>query len=174
MSRFDFEDGLLIEPLDLREQGRGPAGESAAIRALLEQIDDAAFCSSNVLIVGERGTGKGLVAREIHRRSRRSPKPFVDLNSATVPEALFESELFGHEKGAFTGAGARKLGRFDLADGGTLFLDEVAEFPLGAQAKLLRVLEGRGFERLGGAHTILPVNGHVKVKENDRLSRVAQ
>jgi transcriptional regulator with GAF, ATPase, and Fis domain len=156
MSRFDFDEGVLIEPLDLRVHGAEIAGESAAIRVLLEQIEDAAYCSSNVLIIGERGTGKGLVAREIHRRSERRLKPFVDLNSATVPEALFESELFGHEKGAFTGAGQRKVGRFELADGGTLFLDEVAEFPMSAQAKLLRVLEDGGFERLGGLTTLIP------------------
>lgn len=172
MSR--FESGILIEPLDLRRQDSRIAGKSAAIRALLEQIEDAAFCSSNVLIVGERGTGKGLVAREVHRRSRRSPKPFVALNSAAVPEALFESELFGHEKGAFTGAGARKIGRFEMADGGTLFLDEVAEFPHGAQAKLLRVLEDGGFERLGGTTTLLPDTRVIAATNQDLDEMVKQ
>jgi two-component system, NtrC family, nitrogen regulation response regulator GlnG len=174
MSRFNLDEGLLIEPLDLREQGSGIDGESAAIRALLEQIEDAAYCSSNVLIIGERGTGKGLVAREIHRRSERRLKPFVDLNSATVPEALFESELFGHEKGAFTGAGQRKVGRFELAEGGTLFLDEVAEFPLSAQAKLLRVLEDGGFERLGGLTTLLPDTRVIAATNQDLNAMVNQ
>lgn len=174
MSRFDLDDGLLIEPLDLRVQEAGIAGDSAPIRALLEQIEDAAYCSSNVLIIGERGTGKGLVAREIHMRSERRLKPFIALNSATVPDALFESELFGHEKGAFTGAGQRKLGRFEQADGGTLFLDEVAEFPMSAQAKLLRVLEDGGFERLGGLTTLVPDTRVIAATNQDLNAMVKQ
>jgi transcriptional regulator with GAF, ATPase, and Fis domain len=113
-----------------------------------------AATDTTVLITGETGTGKELIARAIHSTSKRRHKPLIKLNCAALPTGLVESELFGHEKGAFTGAIARRIGRFELADGGTIFLDEIGEIPLEAQVKLLRVLQEREFERIGGAQTI--------------------
>jgi two-component system response regulator HydG len=136
------------------ELAEGPfIGESAAMRKLLGLIEQVAPTDATVLILGESGTGKELVARAIHRVSPRRTEPLVTVNCAAVPEQLLESELFGHEKGAFTGATHRKPGRFELADGGTLFLDELAELPQPAQAKLLRVLQEREIEPLGGTRT---------------------
>jgi two-component system nitrogen regulation response regulator NtrX len=129
-------------------------GESPAVRDLLAQIEVAAPTNGRVLISGENGTGKELVARLIHLRSKRLKGPFVELNCAAIPEELIESELFGHEKGSFTGAVARKQGKFELADGGTLFLDEVADMSLRTQAKVLRALEEQAFTRVGGTRTI--------------------
>ncbi len=129
-------------------------GESFAVRELLKQIEVAAPTNGRVLIYGENGTGKELVARTIHLRSRRFRGPFVEVNCAAIPEELIESELFGHEKGSFTGALARKPGKFELADGGTLFLDEVADMSLKTQAKVLRALEEQAFSRVGGTKTI--------------------
>ena len=128
-------------------------GESAALRSALNLVSIVAPTDSSVLILGETGTGKELVARAIHRLSSRSEKPFVKLNCAAIPLGLLESELFGHEKGAFTGAIAQKTGRFELADRGTLFLDEVGDIPLELQAKMLRVLQEQEFERLGSNQT---------------------
>jgi formate hydrogenlyase transcriptional activator len=128
-------------------------GRSAALRAALEQVKIVAPTNSTVLILGETGTGKELVARAIHNRSTRRNRPFIRVNCAAIPSGLLESELFGHEKGAFTGAIARKIGRFELADGGTLFLDEIGDMPLELQTKLLRVLQEQEFERLGSAQT---------------------
>jgi len=129
-------------------------GESPSIKALISQIEKIADSDSTVLIYGESGTGKELVATTIHYLSKRGDKPLVKINSAAIPEGLVESELFGYEKGAFTGALKRKPGRFELASGGTLFLDEVGDLPLSAQAKLLRVIQERSFERVGGTETI--------------------
>ena len=129
-------------------------GSSPAMRQLFELADRVAAAEVTVLMQGESGTGKELLAREIHRRSNRGSKPFVPLNCAAVPEHLIESELFGYEKGAFTGATAQKRGKFELAHGGTLFLDEIGDMSLGTQAKLLRVLETHRFERLGGTTSI--------------------
>jgi two-component system nitrogen regulation response regulator NtrX len=129
-------------------------GESAAVRRLKEQIAVAAPSNGWVLITGENGTGKELVARQIHCQSRRAEGPFVEVNCAAIPEELIESELFGHEKGAFTGAVARKRGRFELAHGGTLFLDEIGDMSLLTQAKVLRILQERTFERVGGTETL--------------------
>jgi DNA-binding NtrC family response regulator len=129
-------------------------GDSASCRRLLDRVDAAAATDVAVLITGETGTGKDLCARTIHERSRRAGKPFVVVNCAAIPESLFESELFGHEKGAFTGADRRRIGRFEAADGGTLFLDEVGELAPGSQAKLLRAIETSTFEPVGAARSV--------------------
>jgi transcriptional regulator with GAF, ATPase, and Fis domain len=150
---------LELERDYLREETRSAQsfgqiiGDSAALRALLRQIELVAPTDANVLILGESGTGKELVAREIHSRSSRSAKPMVRVNCASIPRELFESEFFGHVRGAFTGAIKDRAGRFALADGGTLFLDEVGEIPLELQSKLLRVLQEGEFERIGEAKT---------------------
>ena len=128
-------------------------GRSAALRRVLRQLEVVAPTDSGVLIQGETGTGKELIAEAIHNRSPRRDRPFIKVNCAAIPSGLLESELFGHEKGAFTGAIMRKPGRFELADKGTLFLDEVGDIPLELQAKLLRVLQEREFERLGSTRT---------------------
>jgi formate hydrogenlyase transcriptional activator len=129
-------------------------GESPALRRVLAQVDTVARSDATVLILGETGTGKELIARAIHRLSPRKDEGFIKLNCAAIPTGLLESELFGHEKGAFTGAVSQKIGRLELADHGTLFLDEVGDIPLELQPKLLRVLQDQEFERLGGTRTI--------------------
>jgi formate hydrogenlyase transcriptional activator len=129
-------------------------GESRALQEMLDQVDIVASSDATVLILGETGTGKGLIARSIHRASKRRERNFVTLHCAAIPTGLLESELFGHEKGAFTGAVSQKIGRLELADKGTLFLDEIGEIPLELQPKLLRVLQDHEFERLGGTRTI--------------------
>src|SRR5215467_1852179 len=128
-------------------------GRSAALRRVLRQVEVVAPTDSGVMIRGETGTGKELIAQAIHNRSSRRDRPFVKVNCAAIPSGLLESELFGHEKGAFTGAIMRKPGRFEVADKGTLFLDEVGDIPLELQSKLLRVLQEREFERLGSTRT---------------------
>ncbi|MCU1257769.1 MAG: Formate hydrogenlyase transcriptional activator [Bryobacterales bacterium] len=128
-------------------------GSSTALRKVLDQIQVVAPTESTVLIQGETGTGKELIAQAVHTLSRRRDRPFIKLNCAAIPLGLLESELFGHERGAFTGAVAQKKGRFEAADGGTLFLDEIGDIPLELQAKLLRVLQEQEFERLGSTHT---------------------
>jgi formate hydrogenlyase transcriptional activator len=128
-------------------------GNSPALEAVLEQVERVAPMDSTVLIQGETGTGKELIARAIHNISSRCGRPFLKLNCAAIPLDLLESELFGHERGAFTGAIAQRIGRFELADKGTLFLDEVGDIPLALQPKLLRVLQEQEFERLGGTRT---------------------
>jgi DNA-binding NtrC family response regulator len=130
------------------------AGKSEKIKNVFELVDKVAKTNANVLLLGESGTGKELVARAIHQKSRRKAKPLITVNCAALTETLLESELFGHEKGAFTGAYAKKLGRFELADQGTIFLDEIGEISPTIQAKLLRVLEERKFNRVGGVETI--------------------
>src|SRR6266513_1457424 len=128
-------------------------GNSPALEAVLEQVERVAPTDSTVLIQGETGTGKELIARAIHNLSMRCGRPFIKLNCAAIPFDLLESELFGHERGAFTGAIAQKIGRFELADKGTLFLDEVGDIPPALQPKLLRVLQEQEFERLGSTRT---------------------
>ncbi len=129
-------------------------GSGKAMKRVFEAIDIAAKSDTNVLIQGESGTGKELVARAIHAQSAQKDKPFVALNCAAIPENLLESELFGHEKGAFTGAAARKIGKFEQANGGTIFLDEIGDLPLSLQVKLLRVFQEREIERVGGLQAI--------------------
>jgi formate hydrogenlyase transcriptional activator len=154
------ENLALREEIDKTSMFEEIVGHSPAIRAVLERVAKVAPTESTVLITGETGTGKELVARAIHRRSHRSERPFVSVNCAAIPQALISSELFGHEKGAFTGALQRRLGRFELAEGGTLFLDEVGELPPETQIALLRVLQEREFERVGGTK---PIRADVRV-----------
>jgi DNA-binding NtrC family response regulator len=150
------------------QQVTGLIGQSPQIREVLVRVEQMAPVSSTVLIEGESGTGKELVARGLHRLSGRSGGPFIAVNVGALPESLLESELFGHEKGAFTGAAERRLGRFELADGGTLFLDEIGEIPESTQVKLLRVLEEREVTRVGGSVAI-PVNVRVVAATNRPL-----
>ena len=166
-ARLERENASLRASLDQRAE---IIGESAAIRALVEQIATAAPTNGRVLIHGENGSGKELVARTIHLRSVRNGRPFVDVNCAAIPEDLIESELFGHEKGAFTGALARRHGKFELADGGTLFLDEIGDMSLSAQAKVLRVLQEGVIARVGSGK-LLPVDVRVIAATNKDLER---
>ncbi len=148
------ENVALREEIDKTSMFEEIVGASPALTAVLSQVSKVAGSESTVLITGETGTGKELVARAIHRRSRRASRAFVAVNCAAIPRDLIASELFGHEKGAFTGALQRRLGRFELADGGTIFLDEVGELASDTQVALLRVLQEREFERVGGQQPI--------------------
>jgi len=164
-SRLEREYRELKQRVDRQHQ---IVGDSAAMRELRRQIAIAAPSNGRVLIYGENGSGKELVARAIHALSSRREGPFVEVNCAAIPEELIESELFGHEKGAFTGALARRKGKFELGDGGTLFLDEVGDMSLKTQAKVLRVLEEQAFERVGGKET-LKVDVRVIAASNQNL-----
>jgi DNA-binding NtrC family response regulator len=170
---------LLRENLLLREEYSARygfpriVGEHASIREVSQQLQKIAATDSTVLLLGESGTGKELFARAIHHLSTRRELPFVALNCAAIPEGLVENELFGHERGAFTGAGARKVGKIDLAHRGTLFLDEIGELPLAIQAKLLRVLEERRFERVGGTQSI-EVDVRIVVATNRSLQNLME
>jgi DNA-binding NtrC family response regulator len=148
-------------------------GEHPSIREVSQQIQKVAATDSTCLLLGESGTGKELFALAIHHLSPRRELPFVALNCAAIPEGLVENELFGHERGAITGAGARKVGKMDLAHRGTLFLDEIGELPLAIQAKLLRVLEERRFERVGGTQSI-DVDVRIVVATNRNLQKLAE
>jgi transcriptional regulator with GAF, ATPase, and Fis domain len=148
------ENVALREEIDKASMFEEIVGTSAALKRVLSRISQVAPTDSSVLITGETGTGKELVARAIHRRSSRSSHSFVSVNCAVIPRDLIASELFGHEKGAFTGATQRRLGRFELAEKGTIFLDEVGELPAETQIALLRVLQEREFERIGGTGSI--------------------
>jgi PAS domain S-box-containing protein len=152
--RLRNENVALREEIDSGAMFEEIVGTSQALNAVLSRLSKVATTDSTVLIAGETGTGKELVARAIHRRSARGARPFVSVNCAAVPRELIASELFGHEKGAFTGATQRRLGRFELAHGGTLFLDEVGELPMETQVALLRVLQERAFERVGGSTAV--------------------
>jgi DNA-binding NtrC family response regulator len=169
---------LTTEVEDLRRQVGSAAGldvqmgTSAAVRRIAEQVKTVAVTNFSVLILGETGTGKELVAAALHRQSERRAKPFVALDCGAIPEALLESELFGHEKGAFTGADRRRAGHFHLAESGTLFLDEIGNLPLGLQAKLLRVLESRQLRSIGaGQSTSIDVR-FIAATNNDLQGRV--
>jgi len=165
------EKKYLEEEINLENRFEDIVGESAGLRQVLQQIETVAPTTATVLIQGETGTGKELLARAIHRLSPRSDRTFIKLNCAAIPAGLLESELFGHEKGAFTGAIARKMGRLELANEGTLFLDEVGEMPLDLQPKLLRALQEREIERLGGTRPI-PVNVRLIAATNRDLAQM--
>lgn len=162
------ENLALKEEIDQASMFEEIVGTSRLLRAVLSRVAKVAPTESNVLITGETGTGKELIARAIHKRSPRSLRAFVSVNCAALPSSLISSELFGHERGAFTGALQRRLGRFELANGGTIFLDEVGDLPLDTQIALLRILQEREFERLGGKHTI-PVDVRVIAATNRDL-----
>jgi formate hydrogenlyase transcriptional activator len=166
-------DTLPRPELGWRSEHREIVGRSAAITRILQQVDQVAPTASTVLIVGETGTGKELVAHAIHEASERRNRPFIKVNCAALPTTLVESELFGREKGAYTGALSRQAGRFELADGGTIFLDEIAELAPEVQVKLLRVLQGGEFERLGGT-TTQKVNIRVIAATNRDLAKAVR
>jgi two-component system nitrogen regulation response regulator NtrX len=169
--RLERENATLRARLDQRTE---IIGDSATMRALREQIATAAPTSGRVLIHGENGSGKELVARGIHALSARADQPFVEVNCAAIPEELIESELFGHERGAFTGAHARRRGKFEAADGGTLFLDEIGDMSLKTQAKVLRALEEQAFERVGGRETLRVDVRVIAASNRDVVSLIAQ
>jgi transcriptional regulator with GAF, ATPase, and Fis domain len=174
-----LKDRLQAENLYLQEEIKGAhdfsemIGESDVWRRVLFKVEQVAATDASVLLLGETGTGKELIARALHGRSRRQAHPLVKVNCAALPGTLIESELFGHEKGAFTGALTRKKGRFELADGGTLFLDEIGDLPLELQAKLLRVLQEGEFERLGSTQT-LTVNVRIIAATNRDLAQAGR
>ncbi len=158
----------LREEIDRTSMFEEIVGSSKALRKVLQQVVKVAPVDSTVLILGETGTGKELVARAIHRRSKRSSRAFIRVNCAAIPSSLIASELFGHEKGAFTGADSRREGRFELAHGGTLLLDEIGEIPLETQAKLLRVIQDGMVDRVGGKQSI-PVDIRLMASTNADL-----
>jgi DNA-binding NtrC family response regulator len=159
----------ILSKIEARELFPEIIGQSRVIRGIFGQILKVAPTDTTVLISGESGTGKELVATAIYEHSLRRGKPFVKVNCIAIPEGLLESELFGHEKGSFTGAVARKTGKFELADGGTIFLDEIGDMPPATQAKILRVLQEREFERVGGAGSIR-VNVRIIAATNKNLT----
>ncbi len=169
--RLTQEKQYLEEEINLEHQFEDIVGESSGLRSVLREISTVAPTDATVLIQGETGTGKELLARAIHRLSPRNERTFIKLNCAAIPAGLLESELFGHEKGAFTGAIARKIGRVELAHEGTLFLDEVGELPLDLQPKLLRALQEREIERLGGTRPI-PINVRLIAATNRDLAKM--
>jgi transcriptional regulator with GAF, ATPase, and Fis domain len=152
-TRLRSHNAYPVDELRMEANFGGMVGRSSGLRKVMRQVRLVAPTDATVLITGESGTGKELIARAIHEQGARSDRPLVKLNCSAVPDGLFESEFFGHVKGAFTGALRDKLGRFELADGGTLFLDEIGEVPLAMQAKLLRVLQDQEFERVGDTQT---------------------
>jgi formate hydrogenlyase transcriptional activator len=170
-SRADDELELPAPLLENSDVTEGIVGRSPALRGVLEKIQTVAPADSTVLIEGETGTGKELVAKAIHQIGRRRSRAFVTMNCAAIPRELLESEIFGHEKGAFTGAVARRIGRFEAADQGTLFLDEIGDMPLELQAKLLRVLQEQEFERVGGS-ALKRVNVRVIAATNQDLHQL--
>src|SRR5208282_2331192 len=167
---------LMSEPVLLGESGAARAalvGQSPPMQAIYKEIGRVASKPVNVLIRGETGTGKELIARALYQHSDRANGPFIAINCAAIPETLLESELFGHERGAFTGAEARRIGRFEQADHGTIFLDEIGDMTPGTQVKLMRVLQERNLQRLGGKET-LPVDVRVLAATNRDLESAIQ
>jgi transcriptional regulator with GAF, ATPase, and Fis domain len=152
--QLEGEKAYLTEEIKLEHNHENIIGKSDALKYVLYKVEQIAATNTTVLVLGETGTGKELVARAVHHGSPRKKRALVKINCAALPANLIENELFGHEKGAFTGSGARQLGRFEVANGATLFLDEIGELPLELQAKLLRVIQDGEFERLGSSHTI--------------------
>ena len=148
------ENLALREEIDHASMFEEIVGSSEPLHAVLRQVAKVAPMDSTVLILGETGTGKELIARAIHKRSKRASRAFIRVNCAAIPPSLLASELFGHEKGAFTGATQRRLGRFESANGGTIFLDEIGDLPFETQVALLRVLQEREFERVGNSRPI--------------------
>ena len=163
----------VLSHMDARHFFPDIIGESTTMRGLLSLIKKVAPTDSTVLILGESGTGKELVATSIHQNSERKDQPFIKLNCAAIPEELLESELFGHEKGAFTGATKFKPGKFDMANGGTLFLDEIGDMPYNLQAKVLRILQEQEFYRVGGSRTI-KVDVRIIASTNKNLEKMVQ
>jgi PAS domain S-box-containing protein len=168
-NRLEMENIYLRGEIEVKHKYADIIGQSDAIMQVLSQVELVSITDSTVLLIGETGTGKELIACAIHNLSSRKDKPMIKVNCAALPATLIESELFGHEKGAYTGALSRKTGRFEIADGSTIFLDEISELPLELQAKLLRVLQSGEFERLGSSHTIR-VNVRVIAATNRDLS----
>ena len=173
LKHLQLENLYLQEEIKTRQSSGNIIGDSPAMQEVFGQVEQVAGTDATVLLTGETGTGKSVIARAIHDLSDRRDKLFVNVNCAALPGELVESELFGHEKGAFTGATAQRKGRFELADRGTLFLDEVGELSAGAQAKLLRVLQDQEFERVGGTHT-LKVNVRLVAATNRDLAKMVK
>jgi transcriptional regulator with GAF, ATPase, and Fis domain len=171
LQRKEQERRYLEEELNTEHRFEDIIGESAALREVLRQVETVAATDVTVLILGETGTGKDLIARAIHQLSSRHERTLVKLNCAAIPTGLLESELFGHEKGAFTGAISQKIGRLELAHRGTLFLDEIGDVPAEIQPKLLRALQEKEFERLGGTRTI-PVDVRLVAATNRNLEKM--
>ena len=159
------------EVVEVKHNFEEIVGTSAAMKRVMGQVEVVAPTDATVLILGETGTGKELIARAIHRMSPRRNLPFITLNCAAIPTGLLESELFGYERGAFTGALSQKIGRFEMAHRGTLFLDEVGDIPLDLQPKLLRALQEKSFERLGGTRTI-PIDVRLVAATNRNLTQM--
>ena len=172
-TRLQEENVYLQEEISREHNFQEIVGNSRALVEVLRNVETVAPTDSTVLIMGETGCGKELIARAIHSRSGRKNRPLVKLNCGAIPTGLVESELFGHMKGAFTGALERRIGRFELADGGTLFLDEISELPLDTQVKLLRVLQEQEFEPLGSSKTIR-VNVRIIAASNRNLDKAIQ
>lgn len=172
-NRLQEENVYLQEEIKLNHNFEEILGRSNKLKTVLKSVERVATTDATVLVLGETGTGKELIARAVHNLSPRKARPLVKVNCAALPESLVESELFGHEKGAFTGALARKIGRFELADGGTMFLDEIGDLPLSLQAKLLRVLQEGEFERLGNS-TPLSVDVRLITATNRDLQQMVQ
>jgi transcriptional regulator with GAF, ATPase, and Fis domain len=171
LRRSEQQKSYLEEELEISHQFDEIVGENTELKRVLKQVEDVAATDATVLILGETGTGKELIARAIHRLSPRRDHAFVKLNCSAIPAGLLESELFGHEKGAFTGAIAQKIGRLELAHQGTFFLDEVGDLPLELQPKILRALQEKEFERVGGTRTI-PVNVRLVAATNRDLAKM--
>ena len=173
LQRSELQKSYLEEELEITQQFEEIVGDSPKLKRVLKQVEDVASTDATVLILGETGTGKELIARAIHRLSKRNGHAFVKLNCSAIPSGLLESELFGHEKGAFTGAIAQKIGRLELAHQGTFFLDEVGDLPLELQPKILRALQEKEFERVGGTRTI-PVNVRLLAATNRDLAKMVK